>query len=67
MSNFCFRFGAGAVGSAARKRRGGRVVERAALEMRFRLNPNVGSNPTPSATSIFLRTERPIIQIGASR
>ncbi len=25
------------------------MVERAALEMRFRLNPNVGSNPTPSA------------------
>jgi hypothetical protein len=29
------------------------VVERAALEMRFRLNPNVGSNPTPSAIRVF--------------
>lgn len=44
-------------------RRGGRVVECAALEMRFTGNGNVGSNPTLSAnhssasiqkTSVFL-------------
>ena len=32
-------------------RRGGRVVECAALEMRFTGNRNVGSNPTLSATN----------------
>ena len=40
-------------------RRGGRVVECAALEMRFTGNRNVGSNPTLSANHSFATIRRP--------